>query len=248
MKKIIIPIFITINCFASENNHEDTFLQALEESRAHNVLLYTALEPTNQERAIANIRDALYQIKDKLLIREKHINHLCNVYRSQTRAVHKPLSDQAIQRYSEYRHELLYMMVYCSANANVIKLFQNKEFVFNEIKPHDVSIIRNDTIARIKRHQEELILHVIILKTLLEENHNYPSESDMMNMKLSILQISFLQRLVKYYETIYRSYLTQVDIVRNERYEESLKVLPSVIQNPKYSHILRKIISKQTGL
>lgn len=248
MKYITILILFAFNCLASESNLESSFLKAIDAARKHNSLLYDALYPTRRERTIADIRIELENVKDKLVVYKEQVNHLSKVYRSQKGAVHKNLSLQAIQKYSDFRYHMLSSMVYCSSNDKVMKLLQKNEHSFIDPRPQDCSIIHDDTKKRVRMYKDELIQEAEILQDIFAGiKRRNPAESELLYIKLSFLRISFLQRLIEFYVSDDINFKEDADIEHSNRYNQALKILPAIMKNPQYEHIVRIMMRHNRG-
>lgn len=243
MKYIALLILFTFNCFAGENNLESSFLKAISAAQTHNILLYQALDPNRRERTVADIHSELENVKDKLVVYKNQVNYLSNVYRSQKGAVHKKLSLQAIQKYSEFRYDMLSSMVYCASNDKVMKLLQKNKCSFLEPRPQDSSIILDDTKKRVKMYKDELIQESEILQDIFAGIKRNPSESELLYIKISFLRISFLQKLIQFYVSDDRNFIEDADKELNNRYNKALQILPAILKNPQYEYITQEIIT-----
>lgn len=245
MKYIAILILLAFNCLASGITHESSFLKAIDAAKKHNSLLYDALYPNRRERSIADIRLELENVKDKLVMYKKQVDYLSNVYRSQKGAVHNSLSLQAIKKYSDFRYDMLYYMVYCSVNDKVMNLLKTDEYAFVEPRPQDSSIVHEDTRTRVRMYKDELIQEAETLQDIFAGlKRRNPVESELLYIKLSFLRISFLQRLIDFYVLDDPNFIEDTDKEHSNRYNEALKIFPAIVQNPQYRHIVRKIVKK----
>lgn len=125
---------------------------------------------------------------------------------------------------------------------------QKAEHSFIDPRPQNSSIIHDDTKKRVRMYKDELIQEAEILQDIFAGmKRRSPAESELLYIKLSFLRISFLQRLIEFYVADDPNFIEDADKEYSNRYNEALKVLPAIVKNPQYEHIVRKMMIHHRG-